>query len=552
MKAPLSPLPRLGLIDEISAGTYPTFLSQIREAVSNARDAGATECKISYNAGVPKSISIFDNGDGMTADELEKELLAVGGSAKKGSKDDIGTIGIGFYALTSSCETLEIITKKKGSASPIRAQIDCKYIHDQRNHRIEMSRATIGQWLTTAPSPDGGSTTTGYTILRLINPSSDVTTYFTVKDKFEELKRDLRIVLPVEYDWNSSIFQKHPELSGAYKRLPLRTISVSFNGQLLTRLMYGDEESQEFNGKFEPFDKQIGRLRFVGFSYIAPEKQINPADVRGFVIRLNNVAIGKHSFLGFTGQGIEARGKRISGEIHLAEFPKGVVLIGREGFRASNTQYKELEKFVHGLIEENIVVVDKTYGVPKQTKQVVEAPAKIQTAIQKSAEMLKSEKALQGKVVEKGTITLKAAPDLTLGDYEKIINLPVVYKEPDPSKKKRSFAVELSGSKRPRPKVIIYDKKFFQKGIEFKIGKKTFSVIFKKTGARDVPIEIDYAGSTVYINKSASIFKNERSFLNAKTVTLIFWIKYIYDHSTSKEDYYERLISMLPKLLLKS
>lgn len=549
----MSPLPRLGLIDDISAGTYPTFLSQIREAVSNARDAGASECKISYNAGIPKSIAISDNGDGMTEDELEKELLAVGGSAKKGSKDDIGTIGIGFYALTSSCENLEIITKKKNSSTPIRAQINCKYIHDIKNHRIEMSKATIGQWLTTNPTPlDTESSTESYTIIRLINPNQDVTTCFTDANKLGELKRELSIVLPVDYDWNSPIFVKHPELLSAYKKLALRCINVIFNGQTLKRLIYGDEKSQEFNGKFEPIDRQINKLRFVGFSYIAPEKQITPADIRGFVIRLNNVAIGKQTFLGFSGQGIEARGKRITGEIHLAEFPKGVVLIGREGFRASNTQYKELEKFIHGLIVENIEVVDDVYGVPKKTKQVVEAPSKIQTAMQKSIELVKNEKSMMGAVAKSAAITLKVAPDLTLGDYEKIIKLNVVYRTPDPLKKKKSFSVELSGSKRPKPKIVIYDKKFFQKEIEFQIGNKTYSVVFKKTGAKDTPVEIDYAEAKVYINKSASVFKNEGSFLNAKTVMLLFWIKYLYDHSSSKEDYYKRLIAMLPKLLLKN
>jgi hypothetical protein len=553
LKKPLSPLPRLGLIDDISAGTYPTFLSQVREAVSNARDAGASECKISYNAGIPKSIAISDNGDGMTEDELEKELLAVGGSAKKGSADDIGTIGIGFYALTSSCEALEIITKKKSASTPIRAQINCKYIHDIKNHRIEMSEATIGQWLTTNPtSLDTQSSTDSYTIIRLINPNQDVTSHFTEVKKLEELKRELCIVLPIEYDWNSPIFTKHPELMSAYKKLTLRCINVFFNGQQLKRLIYGDEGSQEFNGKFEFIDRQISKLRFVGFSYTAPEKQITPADIRGFVIRLKNVAIGKQTFLGFSGQGIEARGKRITGEIHLAEFPKGVVLIGREGFRSNNIQYKELEKFIHGLIEENISVVDETYGVPKQTKQVVEAPAKIHTAMQKSIDLVKNEKSMKGTVTRNAVVTLKAAPDLTLRDYEKIINLPVVYRTPDPAKKKKSFAVELSGSKRPKPKIVIYDKNFFEKDIEFKIGDKIFSVVFKKTGAKETPIEIDYAESKVYINKSASVFKNEGSFLNAKTVMLIFWIKYLYDHSSSKEDYYSRLIAMLPKLLLKN
>ncbi len=115
MKNTLSPLPRLGLIRQISAKTYPTFLSQIREAVSNALDASASECRIAYNSGLPKSITIFDNGEGLTDLELEQELLAVGGSAKKGKKDAIGNIGIGFYALTSSCQMLEIISKKKNN-----------------------------------------------------------------------------------------------------------------------------------------------------------------------------------------------------------------------------------------------------------------------------------------------------------------------------------------------------------------------------------------------------------------------------------------------------
>ena len=140
-KKTLNPIPRLGLIHDISARLYNTFESQIREAVSNALDADSSKVSISTNLdGSPASILISDNGKGLNKDELLYELLAIGGSDKINEPSFIGHIGIGFYALTSSCKYLEIYSKKKGTSEVTAAKIDCEFIHDRKNSRAEKTQ----------------------------------------------------------------------------------------------------------------------------------------------------------------------------------------------------------------------------------------------------------------------------------------------------------------------------------------------------------------------------------------------------------------------------
>ncbi len=96
------------------SGIYPTFVSAFKELVSNAYDADATQVKIQLAPDL-STITVEDNGVGMTPFEFQQEYIRIGGSARRnqcdvtpGGRKPIGRKGIGFLAIARYCQTVEI------------------------------------------------------------------------------------------------------------------------------------------------------------------------------------------------------------------------------------------------------------------------------------------------------------------------------------------------------------------------------------------------------------------------------------------------------------
>ena len=118
MDAPIDLTLQLGgvapnVIRELS-GIYPTFVSAFKELVSNAYDADATLVTIRFSSDL-STVTVEDNGAGMTPFEFQDEYLRIGGSAQRWNKDltaggrrPIGRKGIGFLAVARYCHQVEI------------------------------------------------------------------------------------------------------------------------------------------------------------------------------------------------------------------------------------------------------------------------------------------------------------------------------------------------------------------------------------------------------------------------------------------------------------
>ena len=101
------------VIRELS-GIYPTFVSAFKELVSNAYDADATLVTIQFSSDL-STITVEDNGVGMTPFEFQSEYLRIGGSLQRqredltaGGRQSIGRKGIGFLAVARYCRQVEI------------------------------------------------------------------------------------------------------------------------------------------------------------------------------------------------------------------------------------------------------------------------------------------------------------------------------------------------------------------------------------------------------------------------------------------------------------
>lgn len=133
------------VLARITDGIYRQPSSAIRELVSNAYDADATEVFI--NTDMPRfaNISVRDNGNGLSVESLENLLHSIGGSPKRtvaGAKLGvthpkypnlspsgrrlIGKIGIGLFSVAQLTHHFQVITKQKGDKFRLVADVILK------------------------------------------------------------------------------------------------------------------------------------------------------------------------------------------------------------------------------------------------------------------------------------------------------------------------------------------------------------------------------------------------------------------------------------------
>jgi Histidine kinase-, DNA gyrase B-, and HSP90-like ATPase len=130
------------VIRRVTDGIYREPWAAIRELISNAYDADATQVVVSTDFPRFQRITVRDNGNGFTAEALASMCLNIGGSPKRTSlgeslgvtsKDDpdlspggrrlIGKLGIGLFSVSQLTQQFRIVTKVKNSRERIIADI---------------------------------------------------------------------------------------------------------------------------------------------------------------------------------------------------------------------------------------------------------------------------------------------------------------------------------------------------------------------------------------------------------------------------------------------
>ena len=107
----------LSVLNHLGRNLYRNFITVLGEAISNAWDADANNVNI-YIDKEYKSMTIIDDGVGMTADDFQHKFLRVGHTKRsegnvsfKYKRPYIGRKGIGKLALLSCSEKVHIATK---------------------------------------------------------------------------------------------------------------------------------------------------------------------------------------------------------------------------------------------------------------------------------------------------------------------------------------------------------------------------------------------------------------------------------------------------------
>ncbi|HCD12762.1 ATP-binding protein [Shewanella sp.] len=77
-------------IEHLGVKMYSTLPPALSELISNAYDAdsGEVTIKLVQSSGVPKSITVKDDGEGMSLEEIQTKFLVIG----RNRRDEVGDI----------------------------------------------------------------------------------------------------------------------------------------------------------------------------------------------------------------------------------------------------------------------------------------------------------------------------------------------------------------------------------------------------------------------------------------------------------------------------
>src|ERR671918_34142 len=96
------------------SGVYKPFVKAFKELVSNAFDADADNVHVTI-ADDFSSITVTDDGEGMTPFEFRNDFTRIGGGSRRWlgartrkGRQRIGSKGIGFLAVARYCSRLEV------------------------------------------------------------------------------------------------------------------------------------------------------------------------------------------------------------------------------------------------------------------------------------------------------------------------------------------------------------------------------------------------------------------------------------------------------------
>ncbi len=177
------------VLARVTDGIYRQPGSAIRELVSNAYDADATRVIIKTDRPRFETLTIEDDGNGMTPDALAYLLHHIGGSAKRSpdggnlgitNSDDpmcspkgrrlIGKIGIGLFSVSQLTNRFHLVTKTQGDDSLTVASVVLRQYSDhdpaETDDEGKYEAGLVKVWREPASDPNAHGTTITLTDIR--------------------------------------------------------------------------------------------------------------------------------------------------------------------------------------------------------------------------------------------------------------------------------------------------------------------------------------------------------------------------------------------------
>jgi hypothetical protein len=381
------------IIGDISVGIYRSPANALKELVSNAFDAGATEVFISTDHPAFGSVSCYDNGPGVSIDELRTALGYIGGSNKRlygdvgcHGRPIIGKIGIGILGMSQISKRFVILSSREGEDFRLEAEVNIEEFESTQAVRTNLGSGKIGRYriFTIPESPE-----THYTIIATpagsetlqanLGPGKSPRDYFvergrldapTFKDfvaglgdgspgtpamimsGYESFLWELATLCPIPYfdegpvmDWSGWDHIK--------RALEDFNFSVVVDGYELRKpilvptaddLRAKGEDYQVYPFSYRDEDR-IG-LSFEGYIF-HQRKQITPPELQGLLIRIRNVGIGGYdtSMLKYP-RSIGTMVRGMTGEVYVDAGLEDALNIDRNSFNETHRHFLKLKEVV--------------------------------------------------------------------------------------------------------------------------------------------------------------------------------------------------------------
>lgn len=512
------------VIRYLSIGLYQNFGRAIKELVSNAYDAGATEVKIRLDF-LNDRIIVRDNGVGMDVNELEQKFLKIGFPTEP--TDDvnimgrkrIGAFGIGSVAIFPYCEKVIVLTKKKGNNENVELDIDVsKFFKGGSFVLSEGEHASFPYKVTPSDLPiDIGET---IIVLEGIKPyianelRTDKKPKGTSVEKlsgYEKFKWTLAQYCPLQFPEEQKELREFFEVKD---RIPLRL------------WLDGKEFFRNVPAQATIIDKGAESFGNVKVKYVimCPFKTpVRPEEAKGLQVRLKDVGVGfprDFDLIKYTGK-IPGKLNYLCGEVHILEGLSDALMIDRDSFsyveevsRLEDYFRKKLAKW-NGYLEDKSLHDKEIYEGVQFTDGSEEVLNELQKAnlIQFPKERLRISKgsiAKSKRRAQKPASPASRIKDLLKQDHDfKVESTSATVTQ-------GTAPIEVNTVKKT---VMIYEKHpaFLEK---IRIFNKEFTVDYSNWDSHETPAICKLDGNKVIYNLSHPLFRSGLSDRAVKELSL--------------------------------
>jgi hypothetical protein len=369
----------VGVYAEVINQIYDSLDKRIREAVSNAYDAGASQIKIEVHLRGDGKIVISDDGNGMDKDDLVNKYINMGGGDNYNNNETIGRIGIGGLSVFALGDKISINTRKRGSNKVLNAELDLGSIKNKDKYSVPLDSIKLGSIRHERDaSNEDRENFTEITITDLSTRAIDV---FGDEGKTKSLIDKLETILPVKYRNDDYLFVKlPPEIKEKIQSercaidviIHIPDLNYS-NYQVLSRSIYNSQDGvRGCVVPIYPFTIEGGyntSLNVYGFLFINNDKQL-PKKWQGVNARVKNVTIERNTYFDYD-EDVQAR-VRIGGQVYINNLDENhAIQSNRSGFAKENSDYRLVAEFMEGRIRECVERVRRNSNIDSLVKKIV-------------------------------------------------------------------------------------------------------------------------------------------------------------------------------------
>lgn len=388
------------IVDQLSSGLYESPAACLKELINNSFDADATHVRVFIKPDADRII-IEDDGTGMSKGEFVKHFSRISESYKREESDTtpsgrkkIGKIGIGFIAANEICDTMEILSTKRGSSELLHVEIH----FDRMREDPQKRRRTGGEYdkadYTGEILSESANTHYTHVVLKRLRPAAQrafagehnksATTPLTLYGKgvasvvkelrdpdltswseFDEYSQNLlRVALnvPIEYHDEWMPAECRAETSEFAKQVTALHFSLSYDGAEVRKPIVLRPPAGK-SAFAMPFSFRGKLLSARGYFY-AQHGGVRPRDLQGLLIRIRQAAIGSYdaTFMDFPPNEGPLIQSWLSAEIWAGDELEDALNIDRKTLRLADPVYVELQEAVHEKLREVIAAArDRLY-----------------------------------------------------------------------------------------------------------------------------------------------------------------------------------------------